>query len=185
VPALDAAIARVHDARAARAAVLVGNAASLGSAPARCCAVARRAPRRWPASAARATPAGVAEVRTRRWDDPPRPGEGTRILVCRYRPRGLVKHAETWDEWWRELGPSKELHAAVYGKGQPPIDFAEYRRRFLAEMEQNPARARLRALRDRFAGGETVTLLCSSACTDETRCHRSILRELLLGGGTP
>jgi len=27
-----------------------------------------------------------------------------------------------------------------------------------------------------------VTLLCSSACTDEARCHRTILRELLLAG---
>lgn len=121
-------------------------------------------------------------VRTRRWDDPKQPGEGTRILVCRFRPRALRKQDETWDEWWRELGPSEELHAAAYGKGQPAIDFAEYRRRYLAEMDENPARARLRELRARVAAGERVTLLCSSACTDETRCHRTILRELLLAG---
>jgi uncharacterized protein YeaO (DUF488 family) len=125
----------------------------------------------------------MAEVRTRRWDDPPRPREGTRLLVCRYRPRGLGKKNETWDEWWRELGPSEELHAAAYGKGQPALDFAEYRTRFLAEMAENPARARLRELRDRVAAGESVTLLCSSSCTEEARCHRSILRELLLGPG--
>lgn len=47
-------------------------------------------------------------------------------------------------------------------------------------MDENPARARLRELRQRIAGGERVTLLCSSACTDEARCHRTILRELLL-----
>ena len=126
-------------------------------------------------------------VRTRRWDDPKQPGEDTRILVCRFRPRALKKKDETWDEWWRELGPSEELHAAAYGKGQPAIDFAEYRRRYLAEMDENPARARLRELRVRVAAGERVTLLCSSACTDEARCHRTILRELLLaesGEGT-
>lgn len=83
-------------------------------------------------------------VRTRRWDDPKAPGEGTRILVCRFRPRALKKTDETWDEWWRELGPSEELHAAAYGKGQAPIVFAEYRRRYLAELDENPARARLR-----------------------------------------
>lgn len=121
-------------------------------------------------------------VRTRRWDDAKQPGEGTRILVCRFRPRALAKKDETWDEWWRELGPSEELHAAAYGKGQPAIAFDEYRRRYLAEMDENPARARLRELTSRVAAGERVTLLCSSACTDETRCHRTILRELLLDG---
>jgi len=125
----------------------------------------------------------MAEVRTRRWDDPASPGDGTRLLVCRFRPRALAKKDETWDEWWRDLGPSEALHAAAYGKGQPAIDFAEYRRRFVAEMDENPARARLRELRDRITGGETVTLLCSSSCTDEARCHRSILREILLEDG--
>jgi len=121
----------------------------------------------------------MAEVRTRRWDDPSRPGEGTRLLICRFRPRALGKQDETWDEWWRDLGPSEQLHAAAYGKGQPAIDFTEYRRRYLAEM---PASARLRELRARVASGETVTLLCSSSCTDAARCHRTILRELLLAG---
>ena len=119
------------------------------------------------------------EVRTARWNDSPTPGGGTRILVCRYRPRGVSKRDETWDEWCKELGPSPALHAAVYGKGQPAIGFAEYRRRFLAELAVDPARYHLRALADRVAAGESVTLLCSSACTDEARCHRSILRDLM------
>ncbi|MBY0277427.1 DUF488 family protein [Candidatus Binatia bacterium] len=124
----------------------------------------------------------AARVRTRRWDDAKEPGEGTRILVSRFRPRALKKQDETWDEWWRELGPSEGLHAAAYGKGQPAIAFDEYRRRYLAEMNENPARARLRELKARVAGGERVTLLCSSACVDETRCHRTLLRALLLDG---
>lgn len=49
----------------------------------------------------------AGRVRTRRWDDPKQPGEGTRILVCRFRPRALKKQDETWDEWWRDLGPSE------------------------------------------------------------------------------
>jgi uncharacterized protein YeaO (DUF488 family) len=71
------------------------------------------------------------------------------------------------------------LHAAAYGKGQPAIDFASYRARFLDEMKGKRACFYLRALAARVAAGETVTLLCSSACTDESRCHRSLLRELL------
>ena len=34
-------------------------------------------------------------------------------------------------------------------------------------------------LAQRVQGGETITLLCSSACTRESRCHRSLLRELI------
>ena len=118
-------------------------------------------------------------VSARRWNDPPHPGEGTRILVCRYRPRGVRKQDETWDEWWKELGPSPALHAAVYGKGQPAIGFPEYRRRYLAELAADPGRFHLRGLADRVAAGESVALLCSSACIDEAACHRSILREII------
>jgi uncharacterized protein YeaO (DUF488 family) len=119
------------------------------------------------------------EVRTRRWNDPAEPGDGTRLLVCRYRPRGVPKQDETWDQWWKDLGPSPALHAAAYGKDQVAIDFATYRRRYLAELAHDPGRFHLLALIARVAAGETVTLLCSSACTDEAECHRSILRELI------
>ena len=122
------------------------------------------------------------EVRTGRGTDPRGVGGGARILVCRYRPRGVRKEDETWDEWWKELGPSPALHAAAYGKGQPAIDFAEYRPRYLAEVAVDPGRFYMRALVDRVAAGESVTLLCSSACTDEAACHRSILREMLAAG---
>ena len=30
-----------------------------------------------------------------------------------------------------------------------------------------------------FVAGETITLLCSSACTRESRCHRSVLKQLI------
>ena len=125
----------------------------------------------------------AGEIRTRRWNDPALPGDGTRILVTRYRPRGVRREDERWDEWWKDLGPSAGLHAAAYGKeGRPPIDFAEYRRRYLEEIAVDPGRFHLQALRNRFVAGETITLLCSSACTDETRCHRTVLRDLVLRG---
>jgi hypothetical protein len=37
----------------------------------------------------------------------------------------------------------------------------------------------IRDLARRSAGGETITLLCSSACTDPERCHRTLLAGLL------
>jgi uncharacterized protein YeaO (DUF488 family) len=121
----------------------------------------------------------AGRIRTRRFNDPALPDDGTRILVTRFRPRGVRREDETWSEWWKELGPSVELHAAAYGKGQPAIDRTEYRARYLAEMSVDPARYILRGLVGRVAAGEDVTLLCSSACVDETRCHRTLLVELV------
>ena len=34
------------------------------------------------------------------------------------------------------------------------------------------------------AAGETVTLLCSSACTDPARCHRTLLASLVTAAAT-
>jgi uncharacterized protein YeaO (DUF488 family) len=117
-------------------------------------------------------------IRTRRWNDPKKKGDGMRLLVCRYRPRALPRSDETWDLWWSHLGPSKELHAAYYGKhGQTPIEWEEYRRRYLEEMRAQEESIGL--LAEKVAAGKAITLLCSSACTDETHCHRSLLRQLI------
>src|SRR4051812_2989255 len=126
-------------------------------------------------------------IRTRRWDDPREEGDGFRLLITRYRPRGIPKSEETWDEWWARLGPSKELHAAVYGKKGLAIGWDIYRKRYLAEMKEQ--KETIGELAKRVAGGETITLLCSSACVRESRCHRSLLKELIekelgSGGGT-
>jgi hypothetical protein len=40
-------------------------------------------------------------------------------------------------------------------------------------------RDKIADLARRVAGGETITLLCSSKCDRESRCHRSLLRELI------
>lgn len=116
-------------------------------------------------------------IRTRRWNDPPQQGDGTRILVCRYRPRGVKKADETWDEWVADLGPSRELHHEVYSEAG--LSWSEYRKRYLAEMQQPKPSFYIRALRERVKSGEGITLLCSSACEDENRCHRSLLKELI------
>ena len=71
---------------------------------------------------------------------PPEPEDGLRVLVCRYRPRGVRKDQEPWDAWMEDLGPSRELHAAFYGKEEAPIGWPEYRRRYLDEMMQPSGR---------------------------------------------
>src|SRR2546421_474961 len=89
-------------------------------------------------------------IKTKRWNDPREAGDGFRLLVCRYRPRALPKSKETWDDWWKDLGPSRELHADFYGKHGAPIGWEEYRRRYLEEMRaQND---RIAQLAKRVAG---------------------------------
>lgn len=116
-------------------------------------------------------------LHTKRWDDPREPTDGTRILITRYRPRGLKKEDETWDEWIADLAPSAELHAAAYGKGRQAVGWTTYRVAYLKQMLGQ--KTKIAELARRVAGGETITLLCSSQCVRESRCHRSLLRELI------
>jgi uncharacterized protein YeaO (DUF488 family) len=116
-------------------------------------------------------------IRLKRWNDPADTGDGYRLLICRYRPRGLRKELETWDEWCKDLGPSRELHADFYGKHGAPIGWKEYRARYLKEMTGQTTK--IRELARRVEAGETITLLCSSACVDSTHCHRSLLGSLI------
>jgi uncharacterized protein YeaO (DUF488 family) len=117
-------------------------------------------------------------IKTKRWNDPADPDDGHRLLVTRYRPRGLPKSEETWDAWEKGLAPSVELHAAAYGKGERlTLNWDIYRQRYLKEMLAQAAK--IKALAERAAAGETITLLCSAQCTREERCHRSLLKMLI------
>lgn len=116
-------------------------------------------------------------VKTKRWNDPVEPEDGLRLLICRYRPRALPKKDENWQAWNKDLGPSTALHADFYGKHGPPITFYEYRARYLQEMESQADAIAELARRSR--AGETITLLCSSACTDAAKCHRTLLKDLI------
>lgn len=119
----------------------------------------------------------MAVLKVKRWNDPVERDDGWRLLVCRYRPRALRRERENWDEWWPQLAPSVGLHAEAYGKAGPPLEWAPYRERYLSEMALQ--QHRIEQLARRIEAGETITLLCSSACTDETRCHRVLLRGLV------
>jgi uncharacterized protein YeaO (DUF488 family) len=116
-------------------------------------------------------------IHTKRWCDSRNKADGFRLMICRYRPRALPKADETWDHWCPDLGPSKELHAAFYGKTGTPLTWDEYRVRYLQEM-QNQADL-ITQLADMQREGKTVTLLCSSACEDENHCHRTLLKGLI------
>jgi len=122
---------------------------------------------------------GCVPVRTKRWNDPASADDGFRLLICRIRPRGVSKAAETWDEWWPDLGPSRELLAAYKGKAGAQLPWDAYEPRYLEEMRAAASVWRIRALAGRVRSGETITLLCSSACTDPAHCHRTIMARLI------
>src|SRR4051812_6358185 len=104
------------------------------------------------------------KVFTKRWNDPPEPTDGTRMLVTRYRPRGLPKSEETWNAWMKEVAPSEDLVKAFYGKGRTKIPWAVYRTSYLREMRDPKAREKIAELAQRAKSGEAITLLCSSNC---------------------
>ncbi len=116
-------------------------------------------------------------VRTKRWNDPKEDDDGYRLLICRYRPRGVPKSEETWDAWCKALAPSEELHAAAYGKTGPALAFPDYERRLLDEMTRQ--KYWIEGFAAHVRRGDTITLLCSSACVDPARCHRTIVKRLL------
>jgi len=116
-------------------------------------------------------------LKTKRWCDEADKDDGYRLLICRYRPRGVRKKDETWHGWCQELAPSKALHANYYGKHGTPISWEVYRERYLQEMKVQEEL--IDELAKLIGEGKTITLLCSSACTDESRCHRSLLRQLI------
>ena len=118
-------------------------------------------------------------LKTKRWNDPVARDDGFRLLICRLRPRGVAKTKETWDAWWPDLGPSRELLDAFHGKGGGALPWDEYTTRYLEEMQRPAALWRIRDLARRVAAGETLTLLCSSACTEAARCHRTLLARMI------
>ena len=129
------------------------------------------------ASRTRARHPAEVPIRTKRWNDAKEDDDGYRLLICRYRPRGVPKSNETWDAWCKALAPSEELHAAAYGKTGPALAFPDYERRFLEEMTRQ--RYWIEGFAAHLRRCETITLLCSSACVDPARCHRTIVKRLL------
>ena len=111
-------------------------------------------------------------IATKRVYDPSATGDGTRVLVMRYWPRGIRK--DRVDVWLRELGPVIPLLRAIL---DGEITWAQYVPRYLAGLERPEAQAGLAELRCLARAGP-VTLLCG--CQDPQECHRTLLQRHLL-----
>jgi uncharacterized protein YeaO (DUF488 family) len=121
-------------------------------------------------------PALPPHIRVRRVYDDPSRDDGARALVDRIWPRGLRKDAAHIDDWVKDEAPSSELRKWY---GHDPAKFPEFRRRYLAELDEDTPRAALARLRELAAAGP-VTLL--TATRDVEHSQAAVLAELLRSG---
>jgi uncharacterized protein YeaO (DUF488 family) len=85
-------------------------------------------------------------VMTARVYDAPLPDGGVRVLVDRVWPRGLSKERADVEEWCKQVAPSTELRKWY---GHEPSRFAEFARRYRAELQDVEHASSLAHLRAR------------------------------------
>jgi uncharacterized protein YeaO (DUF488 family) len=122
-------------------------------------------------------------VRVVRLGTPRLRGEGTRIGTVRRPPRGVPKaqfSAKDWyDVWFPNLAPSVDTMKRGQEAGSP-AQWAEFTRKYKAEMAAPEARHDLELL---AVLSHTTNFSVGCYCQDEGRCHRSILKQLLVEHG--
>mgnify|MGYP000867548712 FL=1 len=77
-----------------------------------------------------------AKIAIKRVYDEPAASDGRRILVDRLWPRGLTKEKAKIDHWAKDISPSNELRKWY---GHDPAKWDEFRKRYVAELDRNPA----------------------------------------------
>ena len=122
-------------------------------------------------------------VRVIRLGTPRIPGEGTRIGTVRRPPRGVPKSqfsARNWyDVWFPNLAPS--LATLQLGqRASTPAQWSAFARKYKAEMAAPQAKHELELL---AVLSHSTDFSVGCYCEDESRCHRSILKQLLLANG--
>ena len=98
------------------------------------------------------------KIAIKRAYEPPARGDGVRILVDRLWPRGLRKEAAHFDQWRKDLSPSTELRQFY---GHRPERFAEFKKRYRAELRHKEAADAVSELDD-LTRRRAVTLLTAS-----------------------
>ena len=124
-------------------------------------------------------------LKTKSVHSPQTPDDGLRILVTRFRGRGLP--ADRYDVWMANLGPSERLLKTVQSGG---ITWREFTQQFRDELfapaatdggnttiKNHGQKFTLRLIA-KLAAKQNVTLLCHCA-DDATECHRFELQKLI------
>jgi uncharacterized protein YeaO (DUF488 family) len=123
-------------------------------------------------------------VRVVQLGQPRTSGEGLRLGAVRRPPRGVRKEQyaslDFFDVWMPELAPSAPLVSWALSEPWTDKRWAKYERSYRSEMKK-PAPARLLSLLSALSRQTDFSVGCY--CENESRCHRSILRELLRDAG--
>ena len=119
-------------------------------------------------------------IRIVRLGSPRTPREGLRIGTVRRPPRGVPKSElaarDLYDVWLPNLAPSEELLEAALGSLRDERAWRRFVRRYRAQMNR-PEVSRIWDLLAALSHSANLSIGCY--CEDESRCHRSIMRELL------
>lgn len=113
------------------------------------------------------------EVRVRRVYDDKEDADGSRVLVDRIWPRGMTRDKAHLDEWCKSVAPSTALRKWY---DHDPKRFAEFTRRYRAELAENEAAVALAHLRE-LADKGTLTLL--TATTHPEKSEAAVLADRL------
>jgi uncharacterized protein YeaO (DUF488 family) len=118
-------------------------------------------------------------IRIVRLGSPRAEGEGPRLGTVRRPPRGVPKREfasrDFYDAWLPNLAPSEPLRKAALSASDERA-WKAFSRRYRAEMKRPEASHVLDAL---AALSHVAEFSVGCYCEDESRCHRSLLRELL------
>lgn len=116
-------------------------------------------------------------IRVTRLGSPRERGEGLRLGTVRRPPRGVRKadyaRRNYYDLWLPELAPSTKLLSLSK-------DWGPFAKAYRQEMKR-PAAQRLLELLAKLSREANFSVGCY--CEREERCHRSILRQLLVERG--
>ena len=109
--------------------------------------------------------------------------EGLRLGTVRRPPRGVPKtefaSRDYYDVWLPDLAPSEDLVKQAL-KAADEKAWAAFAKKYRAEMRR-PEASRLLTLLAALSRDTALSVGCY--CPDPARCHRSILRELLIHHG--
>lgn len=119
-----------------------------------------------------------------RLGEPRLPGEGPRIGTVRRPPRGVRREdyasRDYYDVWLPELAPPADLVSWALSEPWTDKRWATFAKRYRKQMATPEAR-HLIALLAAFSKHSNLSVGCY--CDDESRCHRTLLRDLLVEAG--
>ncbi len=122
-------------------------------------------------------------LRVVRLGTPRAPDEGLRIGTVRRPPRGVPKEQfatrDFYDVWFPELAPSAELVALAQHAATEP-EWARFVHAYRHEMSRPEPRHAIDLI---AALSHRTNLAVGCYCEDESRCHRSVLADLLAAAG--